>query len=98
VFPQRNSEEIVDLINTFLRLLETASRLPAGAERQAVIAPIQEFHEDWGDWYCEKRLGRRDSERTSHLYVRSTCSASLHHMRAEVFLCFQVKNREHPAM
>jgi hypothetical protein len=48
VFPQRNSEEIVDLINTFLRLLETASRLPAGAERQAVIAPIQEFHERLG--------------------------------------------------
>jgi hypothetical protein len=48
MFPQRNSEEIVDLINTFVRLLETASRLPAGAERQAIIAPIQDFHERLG--------------------------------------------------
>jgi hypothetical protein len=45
MFPQRNSEEIMDLMNTFLRLVETASRLPAGAERQGVMAPIQEFHE-----------------------------------------------------
>jgi hypothetical protein len=55
MFPQRNSEEIVDLINTFLRLLETASRLPAGAERKRSLLQHKTFTSDWGDWYCDKR-------------------------------------------
>jgi hypothetical protein len=48
MFPQRDSEEIVEWMNTVLGLLETVSRIPTGAEQQAAVARMAEFHERLG--------------------------------------------------